>query len=305
MPSRPVLPVFFAVIFLGAMVVGPLLYFGMGFVWPIPFHRAMDRALLICALVALALFGSRIPMSKLWPLEADGLKQLILGVFVAAVSMQAVIGFHLAVVGFTGSGLSTSQIWGRILLAATAAVCAAPLEETLFRGFLQRELTQVGGLRFGLFVAAAIYTLAHFLKVPTGLDHQPVHLWSGVTALAAAFGKFGHDLVSLGNLGKTVNLFIIGLTLGGVFLRVGSLWFNAGLHGGWIFGLLLFTGLTKPLPPGEASNYVPWIAWFGTDILSSPGTTLVLILTGLWLWRFYRHPSILPEPMPGTGPSAP
>jgi membrane protease YdiL (CAAX protease family) len=298
-------PAFVLPIFL----LGPVLYFALGAVWPIPFHRAMDRALLICALAALAIFWPRIRLGELWPLEINAFKPLVLGFFVAAVSMQAMIGLHLAVVGFTSSGLSAAQVWGRVLLAVVAAIMAAPLEETIFRGFLQRELAQGGGWRFGWIVAAVIYTLAHFLKVPVALDHQPVHLWSGATALGAAFWQFGHDLTRWSNLGKVVNLFVVGLILGGTFLRAGSLWFNAGLHGGWILGLLLFTGLTKPSPVGPAAPPPEWIVLFGTDILSSPGTTLVLVLTGFWLWRFYRHPSIQPEPARGPtrgdGPNAP
>jgi hypothetical protein len=139
--------------------------------------------------------------------------------------------------------------------------------------------------------------------------------------LGSAFSQLGHDLCLAGNLGKAANLFLVGLILGGVFLRVGSLWLNAGLHGGWIFGLLIFTGFTRPLEPRqflrttiqETETTEPlFVTYFGNDILSSPATTVVLVLVGLWIWRFYRHPSVLPEGAPtvalaserGTGPSA-
>jgi hypothetical protein len=109
--------------------------------------------------------------------------------------------------------------------------------------------------------------------------------------LGAAFLPVMHgDFIG----GKGLNLFLVGLILGGLFLRSGSLWMNAGLHGGWIFGLLLFSGLTRPAEP-------PSVSCFGGDILSSLATTVVLVLVGLWLWRFYRHPSN----SPGTGENAP
>jgi hypothetical protein len=38
---------FFSVIFLGAGLLGPLLYFGLHPVVSIPFHRAMDRAFVV------------------------------------------------------------------------------------------------------------------------------------------------------------------------------------------------------------------------------------------------------------------
>jgi membrane protease YdiL (CAAX protease family) len=294
MPGKVVLPVFFAVILLGAIVLGPLIYFAMQAIWPIPFHRAMDRALLISALAALGLFWSQIEFRTLWPWNGDAWKQVLLGLAIAFVSIQAMIGVDLAAVGFHGSQLSAGRVWARVLMALVAAMIAAPAEETVFRGFLQREFTRGLGWRGGWILAALVYTVAHFLKIPVELDKATVHLWSGAPALAAAFAQLGHDLGSPENAAKAMNLLLVGLILGGVFLRAGSLWLNAGLHGGWIFGLLLFTGLTRPDEP-------PRVAWLGGNILSSLVTTMVLIVLGLWLWRYYRHPSVQPE----TGASVP
>jgi len=324
LPGKYILPVFFLTLFLGAMILGPLLYFGLAVVWPIPFHRAMDRAMLISAVAALGLFWSRIPLEKLWPCNSDAWKQLLLGYFIAAVSIQAMIGAYLALARFESAHLSVDKVVGRVALALVAALLVPPLEETVFRGFLQRELVKGLGWCAGWLITAVIFMLAHFLKIPVELDHEPVHLWSGVTALGAAFADFGHEFSQLENVCKAINLSIIGLILGGVFLRAGTLWLNAGLHSGWIFGLLMFTGLTRPnhfeesiidMLPGSLvkthtvdsydSPLTRLTDLLGGDILSSPATTLVLILTGLWLWRFYRHPSISPEPACGTGPNAP
>jgi len=287
-PSKYILPLFFLALLLGAMILGPLLYFALAPIWPIPFHRAVDRALLISAVGTLFLFRSRIPLGKLWPLNGDAWKQALLGFVMAFVTAQALIGFDLALGGFTSAHLSTSQAANRVLLALVAALVIPPLEETIFRGFMQGELSAAFGWRGGWIVTAVIFTLAHFVKAPVELDHQPVHLWSGASALGAAFLPLIHGAFLSG---KGLNLFLLGLILGGVVLRSGTLWVNAGLHGGLILALLLFTGFTRPVE----------IAFLGGDILSSPLTSVVLILLGLWLWLFYRHPSILPE----TGENAP
>src|SRR5277367_5568502 len=115
--SKQTLPVFFLTLFLGAMILGPLLYFGLGVVWPIPFHRVMDRALLISAVAALGLFASRIPLRELWPWNRFAPMQLLLGYFIAAVSIQAMIGANLALAGFTSAHLDAGKAWGRVLLA--------------------------------------------------------------------------------------------------------------------------------------------------------------------------------------------
>lgn len=279
LPRKYILIVFFLILLLGAIVLGPLLYFGLGFIVPIPFHRAMDRALLISAVAAMGLFLPRISLGKLWPWKCGVWKQVLLGFFMAVVTMQAVIGFDLAIGGFTWTHPTGQQIGVRLLVALIAAFLIPLLEETVFRGFIQRELVQGLGSLWGWLMAAFIFMLAHFLKVPVELDHQPVHWWSGAGALGAAFMPLAHGAFLCG---QGLNLFLIGLILGGIFLRSGSLWLNAGLHGGWVLALLLFTGLTHP------SDH-PSISFFEGDILSSLLTTVVLILFGTWLWRFY-HP---------------
>src|SRR5271154_3417315 len=128
LPGKYILPVFFLALFLGAMILGPLLYFGLAVTWPIPFHRAMDRALLISAVAGLGLFWTRIPMRELWPWNGDAWKQWLLGLVIAAVSMQAIVGFDLALAGFTSSHLDTDKIAGRVVLAVVAALLIPPLE---------------------------------------------------------------------------------------------------------------------------------------------------------------------------------
>jgi hypothetical protein len=108
----------------------------------------------------------------------------------------------------------------------------------------------------------------------------------------------GGDLSSLQGAVKALNLFLLGLVLGGLFLRAGSLWIGTGLHAGLIFGLLLFTGLAKPDEP-------PRVAGLGGTIVSSFVTTGVILLLGVWIWRYYRHPSVRPESGPATGASVP
>jgi membrane protease YdiL (CAAX protease family) len=277
-------------------LLGPLLYFGLHPVVSIPFHRAMDRAFLLSALAALGLSWSRLSLRRLWPLERRSWIQFGLGYLVALVSAQTMIGLDLALGGFTSSHLSSGRIAARISMALVAALLVPPLEETVFRGFILLELVPGAGRRGAVVLSAFIFMLAHFLKIPESLDRQPVHLWSGFSAVGAAFfpvlqGDF------LG--GRGANLVLIGLILGGIFLRLGTLWFNAGLHSGWILALLLFSGLTRPASPPHLA--VPG----GGDLLSSPITSLVLIGVAGWLWYFYPPRGDASGGRPASGAGAP
>jgi membrane protease YdiL (CAAX protease family) len=283
---------FFAITFFGPILLGPILYFGVGPFFPLPFHRAMDRALLLSALAALAVLWREIALRQLWPLNSRTGWQLAFGYLLAFVSAQAMLGLELAVRGFTSTHLDTPHLVARVLMSLVAALLIPLLEETVFRGFLLVELAQKLGRRRGWVLAAIIFMLAHFLKIPESLDHQPVHVWSGLGAMGAAFLPIVHGEF-LG--GRGANLFLVGLILGGIFLRAGTLWINAGLHSGWIFMVLLFSGLTRPVSP-------PYTSAFGTgDILSTPLTSLVLIALAAWLWRFYPPRS----DEPANGASAP
>jgi len=236
-------------------------------------------------LIAIVLIGSRLPLKELWPWNSDAWKQLLLGYAVALVVAQAIIGFVLAGVGFTSAHPTASETINHILLALVAALLVPPLEETIFRGFLQRELIGFLGWRVGWISTAAIFMLSHFLKVPTDLDHQAVYPWSGITAVGSAFLSIIHGEFLCG---RGLNLFLLGLILGGIMLRNTTLWLNAGLHSGLILAVFLFTGFAHLTEP-------PRVSWLGGDILSSPITSMVFVLLGLWIWRFYRHPSVLPE----------
>jgi membrane protease YdiL (CAAX protease family) len=283
--DRWVIPLFLVIVLGGAALLGPVLYAALALTIPVPFHRAMDRALLLSAVAALALFWPRVRLHELWPLNIPVWRPLLLGYLVAFVSAQAMIGLDLALAGFSSAHLSAGKIAGRVALALTAALLVPPLEETIFRGFVLVQLRAVMKQSWAWFLAALIFMTAHFLKIPAELDHRPVHAWSGITALGAAFAPLARGEFLAGH---GLNLLLIGLILGGTFLRSGTLWFNAGLHSGWIFVLLLFTGLTRPAEPAR-------ISYFGGDLLASPATTVVLLLLSAWLWRYYHPPATSPD----------
>ena len=287
--SKWALPGYLALVFLGTPILGPIIHEVLGDRIA-PFHRAMDRALLITAIGGLLLFRSSLDLRAWWPPDRRTvLLNLGLGFAVAFVSVQAILGASLVGIGLHGAHPSVAHGLGLLATALVAAVIVPPLEETLFRGFLQTTLVRRLGWTPGWMAAALLYAVAHFLKVPTAWDHQPLHGWSGFAALADAFAAAGPGLVSL----RALNLLLIGLILGGTFRRLGQLWFNYGLHGGWILGLLLLTGFTRPDDP-------PRVAWLGGDLLGNLLTTGVLLLVGWWLWRYYP-PSHTP---PETGAAA-
>jgi membrane protease YdiL (CAAX protease family) len=275
-PVRFILPLFLLIVFLAPMILGPVLNLVLA---PLgyPFHRVMSRALLISALGALVLFRGRLRLREWWPSGPLAWRQIRFGLTMALVSGATMVGLYLLFHGAYPADLSPRQAWLSILTAVVAALIVPVLEETLFRGFLVTLLVETTGRRLGWVLAALIYTCAHFLQIPSANTAPPVHFWSGATSMISILTHFGQG----GFLsGRGLNLFLVGLILGGIFLRSGTLWINGALHAGWILILMIFTAFTRPAEP-------PHFPWSGTDILASPLTSAVLLTLGLGLKLFY------------------
>ena len=273
-PARYVIPVFLLIVFFVPIFLGPLIFLVLQH-FDVVFHRAMNRALSFSALVALFVFRRRLKIRQWWPLDRGAALQFALGWFIALVSAQLMIAVFLGIRGIESTG---TPVVKSLLIAALAALIVPMLEETIFRGFVLTTLVEAAGSRAAWFFGALIYALAHFLKVPSEYHAEPVTLLSGAPAMLAAVTQFGTgDFLS----GRGLNLFCIGLVLNSVFLRVGRLWLCAGLHGGWIFVLMSFSALSRPV----WIYHAPWYA--KGDLLGSPVTTVVVIAVGLFLRRYY------------------
>jgi membrane protease YdiL (CAAX protease family) len=277
LPARYVLPLFLLIVLLAPVVLGPILNLVLA-PFGIPFHRVMSRALLISALGALVLFRGRLRLREWWAFGARARRQWVFGFTLALLSSLVMIGLYAAFCGFHSTDLTPGRATLGLLTALVAALIVPVLEETIFRGFLLTILAESVGRWAAWIVAAAIYAVAHFLRFPAENADQGHPLWSGVHGMISVFIHLGQgDFLT----GQGFNLFLVGLILGGIFLRTGTLWVSAALHGGWILVLMSFTALTRPVDP-------PRVSWLGGDLLASPLTSAVLIAMGIGLWRFYR-----------------
>jgi membrane protease YdiL (CAAX protease family) len=285
LPARYVLPLFLLIVLVTPMVLGPILNLALA-PFGIPFHRVMSRALLISALGALVLFRQRLSLRAWWPFGLIAHRQAALGFTLAILSSLAMIGLYFIFCGFHSAHLTPGRAALSLLTAVTASLIVPVLEETIFRGFLLTVMVESTGRWVGWILAAGIYAVAHFLRFPPEGSGDGRALWSGVNGMISVFTHLGQgDFLT----GRGFNLFLVGLILGGIFMRTGTLWVNAALHGGWIFVLMSFTALTRPVEP-------PRIPWLGDDLLASPLTSAVLVVLGVGLWRFYRPTEIASMP---------
>lgn len=220
-----------------------------------PFHRYVNRCLMILALVGLVPLSRRLGFRGFkdlgWAATGEWGSQLARGFVIGFLSLGVLLALALAFGGRSFSGeVTASVLITSLVKAGLASVLVAAAEETLFRGFLQRSLaTTLGGWK-AIFISSLVYALVHFFK---RVENPEVITWgSGFVVLGGMLSGFA-DLQSL--LPALVNLTLAGIILGYCFSLSGSLYLSAGLHAGWVFWIKVFGLWTAS---GPSSNPRFW-----------------------------------------------
>jgi membrane protease YdiL (CAAX protease family) len=168
-----------------------------------------------------------------------------------------------------------------IIFSAIISACIIGLiEETLFRGLLQSQLTSAMNSFWAVIVVSIIYSGVHFLQAPGYDPNQTVHWYSGFTLLSSAFANFNNASTFLD---AWVALFLAGLFLSLVRLRTNNILWCIGIHAGWVTHIKVFKDVTDRDNTAQcgsfASNYDNFIGEF------SAAWILLILLA----WSFMRH----------------
>lgn len=210
----------------------------------------------------------------------DRWKQLGLG-FVVALLPLLLMGWLYVVVGYYRPRGGEDFAWPQVLITAlSAAVGAAVIEELFFRwALLGLVLRTTRPFRALLFVTF-IYTLVHFLKPPPELPMPPVTWSSGFWMVGQIFAQFGNPVFIMAEF---ATLFVVGWILGYVRLKTSSLWMGIGLHAGWIFGIKVFSPVTR-----KQMALADMLPWAGQDLKTGIIPMGVVLLTGVLVWVLLR-----------------
>lgn len=106
----------------------------------------------------------------------------------------------------------------------------AVIEEGLFRGLLQGDLTRAFGSRVAVIAGSAFFAVTHFLAVPEAWRALPDPAPGAPEVVGAVFGGLERMLREWPEL---VGLFLVGVILAVLRLRSGALWLGMGVHAGW------------------------------------------------------------------------
>jgi len=196
------------------------------------FSRIYNRVFEVSLVVALALAWRRLDLGgpAQWGLGEPGWRRdLALGLVVGG----AGIGLGL-VAAWLGGGVLPDLRFDplktvrKAALGLLGAVLIGVGEETLFRGIVLRRLTRDIGTRTGLLVTTALYAVVHGLR--GGGKVMTAGWLAGWARTTNLFAPLADPTVWPGIAG----LFALGLVLGTLRLRTGSLWPAIGIHAAWV-----------------------------------------------------------------------
>lgn len=154
------------------------------------------------------------------------------------------------------------------LEAAAAGLVIALIEETWFRGALQRAVDARFGAGAAIVSIALLYALVHFIRPDVGVPADEVGWLSGMTVIAGAFGRFS----DAGILDSLAALFAVGILLALVRHHTGRIWECIGLHAGFV-AVIRMTRKTTEIQPDSphawlAGGFDGVIGWLGLSVFA-------------------------------------
>jgi membrane protease YdiL (CAAX protease family) len=294
------LGIYLVAVFLGGALLAPCLYWlaqSMAGTFPhlaeSPFHRFVNRAVLVLALVGiwplLRSLGARscrdlglVTIRGHWPRLGAG---LALGFASLALVAAAAL---LAGARVTSPHAWQASLVTKLLGAALTALVVAVLEEILFRGALFGSFRRAMSWPAALLLSSSIYAIVHFMQ--SAKLEGTVTWHSGLEVLPRMLQGFAdlHQIVP-----GFFNLTLAGALLAYAYQRTGNLWFSIGLHAGWIFWLKSYGILTR-----EAAGANTW--FWGTSRLINGWFALFVLAVALVVLRRQLGP-----PIHNASPEAP
>ncbi|MCS7064053.1 MAG: CPBP family intramembrane metalloprotease [Methylacidiphilales bacterium] len=278
-PLAALLLYLFLVLF-SAALAAPFLYHALNEFLTYPFHRYVNRAYLIAAILWLPLLVTllKIPSAETigWKPSSQPLTKILIALFAGLISTTATILIHTAL----GWHIPNEHFYTLtpLLAGLLPAILVAPVEEILFRGFAQYAFCRALSTSPALLLTSISFATLHFIKVPPWPSDAPVTTLSGLQALSeaayrAAFTCFTEP--------RGLGLLIAGLCLSWLRHTSDSLWLPIGLHAAWILGQKATMRAFHPTP-----DCPPWCE----NLISSPIAWLAMVLTTTFLCRAHTNP---------------
>jgi membrane protease YdiL (CAAX protease family) len=282
MPRVSIIVAYFCV----TCLVGCLLAYPIYIISGANFERVVSRTILISAVL---LFYPACRILQINHFSAlgfsrDNIPSIAIRSWLFGVAMLAPISIFYITCGFMLWNPTTQGLFEPIEIFVSAIITACLIgliEETLFRGLLQSQLSAVINSFWAVIIVSIIYSSIHFLEVPEFDPSQTIHWYSGFTFLSSAFANLSNVTDFFDGW---LALFLAGLFLSLVRYCTNNVLWCIGIHAGWVTHIKVLKDLTDRDSSVQCSRLASEYDNF-TGELSTVLILLVLVVWGLLRYR--------------------
>jgi membrane protease YdiL (CAAX protease family) len=253
-----------------------------------PFHRIGERIGMVVLFVGLVLTARRLGLADRASMgygapRREFLREWGLGLGLGVVTMLAVVAIMagLGVLEWkTGAPPGFGPLAKLVGASLLSGVAVALIEETFIRGAMFTAIQRESGTTVAVVLTSVLYSASHFFgKVRIPADQ--VTAWSGIDLLHGTLHAFSDPL---GIMDAFLCLAAVGAVLALIRYRTGNIAAGLGLHGGWVWVMLIAHDLTQPAQGSplrwllsQFDGFVGWLVLAWT------------VLMGVVLWWFYSR----------------
>ena len=160
-----------------------------------------------------------------------------------------------------------------------AGFVVALVEEAVFRGIVLRIFYTALSPFYAVFLSSLFFAFVHFKQLPHEIASPEGSVTVSSGFLAAFWTVF--SIIHTFDVIPFLNLTLVGMVLGLLFLRSHSLWPCVGLHGGWVAFIAVYDKLVVS-QSGAVQSF------FGSSRMLDG--LLSAVLLGFISFLFFRHP---------------
>ena len=276
--------------FISICVLGCLLAYPIYLLTGADFERVVSRTILILAVL---LFY---PTSRYLSIKNTASLGWVKSRALTSLSRAWVLGFIMLLpisIFFFSCGFRVLEpasetmmtVFGALLSAIFSGLLIGLIEESVFRGLLQTQLSQSMNNIIAIIIVSVIYSSVHFIQAPEHLTNENVEWFSGFVLLASAFANLAniHTFVD-----AWIALFLAGVFLSVVRLQTKNLIYCIGIHAGWVAHIKLLKEFTDRDNSAACAN----LASHYDNYVGELSTLLIVTILILWAILHYRKSTV-------------
>lgn len=242
--------------FFSSCAIGCLAAYPLSLIIDVEFSKIVSRGILVCAVL---LFYPAYKLLRIKNLDYLGFPQnnktntLLIAWIIGITSLLPItIYFLLCNYRYWQPAVSADYLAliMTIVMAIVSGLIVALIEETLFRGLLQTELSRVLNSALAIAAVSFIYASVHFLDAPKTSAAESINWASGFRVFFSSFTQLGQPAIIWDSW---LALFTAGVFLSAIRLRTDNIIWCIGIHAAWVAHIKVVKAFTDRNPDAPCS----------------------------------------------------